>query len=125
MCTILLVEDNKNIRENTVELLKMEGYRVVTAKDGSDGFEKISELRPDLIICDIIMPNMDGYALLEKLGVCPDLKGIPLIFFSAKSEKSDIEKGMAAGARDFIVKPSEIRNLLLSVNRCLKTTREA
>ncbi len=120
MITIILVEDNIAIRENTVELLEMEGYRVITAIDGNDGFEKIAEHLPDLIICDILMPEMDGIALLGELGKHPHLKKIPLIFFSSQSEKSDIKKGLEAGARDFIVKPSDMTDLLLSIERCIE-----
>ncbi|RAJ11670.1 response regulator transcription factor [Arenibacter echinorum] len=119
MATILVVEDNRTILENTSELLEMEGYSVITASNGKDGFEKILKSLPDLIVCDIWMPEMDGFELLEKLGTYADLKNIPLIFFSARSEKKDIKKGLELGAYDFIVKPSDLSDLLISIKNCL------
>ncbi len=122
MVTILLVEDNIAIRENTVELLEMEGYGVITAVDGEDGFAKVVEHRPDLVVCDILMPEIDGLALLGKLGKYPDLKKIPLILFSSKSQKSDIKDGMDAGAKDYIVKPADMTDLVSAIKRCLENT---
>ena len=118
MPTILLIEDNKSISENTVEILEMEGYTVVTSNDGKKGFQKIIDLRPDLIICDILMPEMDGLELLAKLGLHTELKNIPLIFYSAKSEKKVINQGMDLGAYDYIVKPSDFSDLLASIRKC-------
>ena len=118
MPTILLIEDNKTISENTVEILEMEGYTVATANDGKKGFQKIIDLRPDLVICDILMPEMDGLELLAKLGLQTELKNIPLIFYSAKSEKKVINQGMDLGAYDYIVKPSDLSDLLTSIRKC-------
>ena len=119
MPTILLIEDDKTICENTMEILEIEGYTVVTANNGKKGFQKIKHLRPDLIICDILMPEMCGLELLAKLGSHPELKTIPLIFYSARSEKKDIKTGMDLGAYDYIVKPSDLKDLLASIQRCL------
>ncbi|MGY8916347.1 MAG: response regulator, partial [Flavobacteriales bacterium] len=79
--------------------------------------EKAIQFAPDLIVCDILMPEMDGFELLKKLGLHPKLKTIPLIFFSAKSERKDILKGLELGAYDYIVKPSELNDLISSINR--------
>lgn len=125
MPIILLIEDNITICENTKEFLDMEGYTVVTASNGHQGFQKIINLRPDLIICDILLPEMDGLALLAKLGVHTELKTIPLIFYSAKSEKKDIKVGMDLGAYDYIVKPSDLKDLLASVQKCLTAKKLA
>ncbi len=119
MPTIVLVEDNRTICENTSEILEMEGYTVITAKNGKEGFQKIKNILPDLIICDILMPIMNGLDLLTNLGRYPDLKNIPLIFYSAKSEKKDIQHGMDLGAFDYIVKPSDLSDLLASIRKCL------
>jgi DNA-binding response OmpR family regulator len=119
MPIILLIEDNRTICENTSEILEMEDYTVVTASDGRMGFQKIIDLLPDLIICDILMPEMNGLELLAKLKSHTDLKTIPFIFYSAKSEKKDIIKGMDLGAYDYIVKPSDLKDLLASVRKCL------
>ncbi|MBC8767335.1 response regulator [Arenibacter sp. F26102] len=119
MATILIVEDNSTILENTSELLEMEGYAVITATNGKEGFEKILKFLPDLIISDLWMPEMGGFELLKKLGSHPDLKNIPLIFFSARSEKKEIKKGIDLGAYDFIVKPSDLSDLLVSIKNCL------
>lgn len=119
MATILLIEDDSTIRENTAELLEMEGYTVIMAANGKIGLELMSKSKPDLIVCDILMPEMNGLELLEKLGLDAKLKTVPLIFFSAKSEKKDIFLGLEKGAFDYIVKPSDLDDLLASIKRCL------
>jgi DNA-binding response OmpR family regulator len=105
MIKVLLVEDNNDIRENTAEILELANYSVVTAINGKDGFEKAVKEKPDLIICDIMMPVLDGYGLLHLLVKNEELRGIPFIFLTAKSERSDQRKGMEMGADDFITKP--------------------
>ena len=92
MIKILIIEDDNAIRENTSELLELEGYSTLTASNGKIGLEKIKRHLPDLILCDLRMPEMDGFTVLKNLGQCTDMKRIPLIFFSAKSEKIDIKK---------------------------------
>lgn len=119
MPSILLIEDDQIICENTSEILEMEGYIVSTASNGKEGFQKIKTILPDLVICDILMPKMDGLDLLKKMGLHSELKNIPVIFFSAKSEKKDIQRGMDLGAYDYIVKPSDLNDLLASIRKCL------
>ena len=121
MPTIVLVEDNRTVCENTAEILEMEGYTVVTARNGKKGFQKIMELLPDLIICDILMPEMDGLELVAKLGLHSELKTIPVIFYSAKAEKKDIKEAMDLGAYDYIVKPSDLNDLLASIQKCMES----
>ena len=116
---ILIIEDDTYILNNTAELLEMEGYEVHTATDGIMGMEKILCFPPDLIICDILMPKMDGFTLLAKLGKHPDYKRIPFIFSSAKSEGTDIKMGLDSGASDYLVKPFDLDELLSVVERCL------
>jgi|TARA_R110002051_G_scaffold20354_1_gene55670 CheY-like chemotaxis protein len=117
MVSILIIDDCRAIRENTAELLELEGFHVLTASNGKDGFEKVIQFSPDLIVCDILMPEMDGFELLRRLGLHPKHKSTPLIFFSAKSEKKDILKGLNLGAYDYIVKPSELNDLISSIKR--------
>ncbi|MCG2462341.1 response regulator [Flavobacteriaceae bacterium F89] len=102
---ILLVEDDTVLRENTAELLELSGYEVRTAADGSKGIKKAKEYLPDVIVCDIMMPKIDGYGVLETLSQEPNTKSIPFIFLSAKTERRDIRKGMELGADDYITKP--------------------
>jgi DNA-binding response OmpR family regulator len=120
MATILIIEDDRTIRENTSEFLEMEGYSIQTAPNGKVGLSKMAHFTPDLIVCDLRMPEMDGLELLGRLGKHPDLKTIPVIFFSAKSEKRDIRAGMDLGAYDYIVKPSDLEDLLASIQKCLE-----
>jgi CheY-like chemotaxis protein len=119
MVSIMLIEDCADILESTAELLELEGYVVTTAKNGKEALVKIQRTPPNLIICDMLMPEMDGLTLLGILGLQPELKRIPFIFYSAKSEKSDIKIGLDAGAEDYLVKPCELQELLASIKKCL------
>ncbi|MGB5820742.1 MAG: response regulator [Saonia sp.] len=119
MTSVLLIEDHISILENTAELLELEGFHVVMANNGKVGLQKLADFVPDIIICDLLMPEMDGLTLLGTLGKHPDYKKIPFIFFSAKSEKTDIKLGLDAGADDYLVKPFEFEELLESIKKCL------
>ncbi|TLP81794.1 response regulator [Maribacter sp. ACAM166] len=119
MVSIVLIEDYADIRESTAEILELEGYQVTTAKNGKEGLDHILSSPPDLIICDMRMPEMDGLTLLGILGNSADLKRVPFIFFSAKSEKADINLGIEAGADEYLTKPFELQDLLGAVQRCL------
>lgn len=106
MKKILLIEDDKIIRESTAELLEfVEHYSVITAENGEVGIQKALKEMPDIIICDVMMPKTDGYQVLEKLAVHPKTQFIPFIFLSAKTERTDVRKGMNLGADDYITKP--------------------
>lgn len=124
MPTLLIIEDNRTILENTTELLEMEGYTVITANNGNKGFQMVLSHRPDLIICDVLMPEMGGLELLAKLGADSEHKMIPLIFFSAKSEQTDIKIGMDLGAYDYVVKPFRFELLLDSIRKCLNARKQ-
>ena len=115
MTTILLIEDNDVIRTNTAEILTLTGYAVQTAENGKVGVEKALEHRPDLVICDIMMPVLDGYGVLHIFNKNPQLSGIPFIFLSAKIERSDFRKGMDLGADDYLTKPFEESELLSAI----------
>src|SRR5688572_27603161 len=102
---ILLIEDNNEIRENTAEILELASYKVTTAENGKAGVEKALKDKPDLIICDIMMPVLDGYGVLHLVNKNPGLASVPFIFLTAKSERADYRKGMEMGADDYISKP--------------------
>jgi CRP-like cAMP-binding protein/DNA-binding NarL/FixJ family response regulator len=110
--TILLIEDNLEMRENTAEIMELANYNVITAVDGKDGVSKAKENTPDLIICDIMMPEMDGYGVLYILSKDPSTCAIPFVFLTAKAEKSEFRKGMNLGADDYVTKPFEEMELL-------------
>jgi CRP-like cAMP-binding protein/FixJ family two-component response regulator len=120
MKTILLIEDNADVRENTTEMLDLAGYQVITAMNGKEGVEKAKRHIPDLIICDIMMPELDGYGVLGQLNSNKETVSIPFIFLTAKSERSDMRKGMSQGADDYITKPFEEKELLDAVEARLK-----
>lgn len=117
---LLLIEDNIEIRENTAEILELAGYKVYTAENGKAGVEMALQQRPDLIICDIMMPVLDGYGVLHLLNKNPELTGIPFIFLTAKAERSDFRRGMEMGADDYITKPFSDIELLNAVESRLK-----
>jgi CheY-like chemotaxis protein len=119
MAKILIIENDPTILSNTAELLDLEGYQTETASNGKKGLEMINSSIPDLILCDLLMPEMDGFALLKHLGEHPDLKRIPFIFFSAKCDQPDVRLGLGSGADDYLTKPFELETLLESIEKCL------
>ena len=112
MKRILLVEDDDGIRENTSELLELANYIVLSAVNGAEGLNTALKEIPDLILCDILMPEIDGYHLLEILRQETCFKSTPFLFFTASAEKSDIQKGLNAGANDYIIKPYDADELI-------------
>jgi len=120
MNKILLIEDNNEIRENTAEILELAGYSVVTAANGKAGVELAQKETPDMIICDIMMPELDGYGVLHILSRKTDTAAIPFIFLTAKTEKSDIRRGMSMGADDYLTKPFDDTELLNAIEARLK-----
>lgn len=120
MKQILLIEDNAEIRENTAEILELAGYKVATAENGKIGIEQAIEIKPNLIICDIMMPVLDGYGVLHVLQKNDELRHIPFIFLSAKSERTDMRRGMEMGADDYITKPFTETELLSAIESRLK-----
>jgi CRP/FNR family transcriptional regulator, cyclic AMP receptor protein len=120
MNKILLIEDNHDVRENTAEILELANYQVITAENGKVGVEKALQNKPDLIICDIMMPVLDGYGVLHLINKNEELKNIPFIFLTAKSERGDFRRGMEMGADDYITKPFTDIELLNSIESRLK-----
>lgn len=120
MAKILLIEDNEELRENTAELLELSGYEVLTAPEGKTGVELASAEKPDLIICDVMMPELDGFGVLHILSKNKDTARIPFIFLTAKTDRSDFRKGMNLGADDYLTKPFEEIELLDAVESRIK-----
>jgi CRP/FNR family transcriptional regulator, polysaccharide utilization system transcription regulator len=120
MKTILLIEDNPDVRENTAEILELASYRVLQAENGKLGVEIAQKVKPDLIICDIMMPVLDGYGVIHLLNKTADTASIPFIFLTAKSERMDFRKGMELGADDYISKPFDDVELLKAVEGRIK-----
>lgn len=120
MKKILLIEDNTEIRENTGEILTLAGYEVATAENGKVGVDLAQKIKPDLIICDIMMPELDGYGVLHILSKHNDTSSIPFIFLTAKTEKVDIRKGMTLGADDYLTKPFDDTDLLNTIETRLR-----
>jgi DNA-binding response OmpR family regulator len=120
MKKILLIEDNVEVRENTSEILELAGYNVVTAPNGKVGVDLAQKETPDLIICDIMMPELDGYGVLHILTKKSETSGIPFIFLTAKTEKTDIRKGMNLGADDYLTKPFDDTDLLNAIEARLR-----
>ncbi len=124
MKKILLIEDNMEMRENTAEILELASYKVITAENGKEGVRLAQSEKPDLIICDIMMPELDGYGVLHMLSKTPELASIPFIFLTAKAEKSDHRKGMTMGADDYLTKPFDDIELLTAVEVRLKKSEQ-
>ncbi len=120
MAHILLIEDNENMRENTQEILSLAGHQVETASNGKEGVIKVQLNKPELIICDIMMPELDGYGVLHMLNRDPSTNHIPFIFLTAKADRSDVRKGMELGADDYVTKPFDDVELLAAVDTRLK-----
>lgn len=117
---ILLIEDNPEMRENTTEILELDGYVVYTAENGKEGVSLAEKEKPDLIICDIMMPVLDGYGVLHLLSKKEETAGIPFIFLTAKADRTDFRKGMEMGADDYLTKPFDDIELLSAVESRLK-----
>ncbi len=116
---ILIIEDNLEIRENFAEILELEGYTVFTASNGRLGAEKAFAEKPDLIFCDIMMPELDGYGVLYLLAKNKETMNIPFIYLSSRSEKDDIQKGFGLGATGYIIKPFSGNEVLAAVDKAL------
>ena len=120
MKSILVIDDNKDIRENTAEILDLAGYKTFTAENGKRGVDIALKEKPDVIVCDIMMPELDGYGVLHLLKKNTDTENIPFIFLTAKTERSDFRKGMEMGADDYISKPFDDIELLNAIEVRLK-----
>ena len=122
MKKILVIEDNEEVRENLEEILELYGYDVETAEDGKIGVEKAMINPPHLILCDVMMPKLDGYGVLNILSKKPETAGIPFVFLTAKADKEDFRRGMNLGADDYVTKPFYKDELLQVIETRLKKT---
>lgn len=112
---ILIIEDQAPMRRNVALMLELEGYKVCTAENGRVGVETARQQHPDLILCDVMMPELDGYGVVQTLRDDPDFENTPFIFLTARSEKSDVRIGMNFGADDYLTKPVVRDDLLAAV----------
>lgn len=119
MATLLVIEDEVPLRANLVRILSAEGYRVIAAADGDEGIRRVREGRPDLVICDILMPLVDGFGVLASLRSQPETAAIPFIFLTASADKEDLARGLRSGANEYVTKPFKIADLLAAVRRRL------
>ena len=117
---ILVIEDEFEIRNDLKESLLFNDYEVLTAENGFEGFEKIVKYNPDMIICDVMMPVMDGHELLSLISKNERIANIPFLFLTAKSDYEDIREGMELGADDYLVKPFDYNTLLKALNTRLE-----
>ncbi len=120
---LLLIEDDTQIRDNVQELLTLSGFRVATAGNGREGITQALLVHPDLILCDIMMPNVNGYQVLKAIRDIRSLATVPFVFLTAKADPLDMRQGMLLGADDYLTKPFTIDGLLKSIETRLQ--REA
>ena len=116
MKKIVLIDDNLDVLHTTKEILELANFEVRIADNGIDGVSLVKSMIPDLIICDIMMPDLDGYGVLRILSTHPETSDIPFIFLTAKTERADMRKGMTMGADDYITKPFEESELLDAID---------
>lgn len=121
---ILVIEDNVDVRENLTEILELAGYETIEAENGKIGVKKALENKPDLILCDVMMPELDGFGVLKILNRSTELMHIPFMFLTAKAEKTDFRKGMGLGADDYITKPYDDVELLETIEFRLKKSKK-
>ncbi|MBD2294357.1 response regulator [Anabaena sphaerica FACHB-251] len=112
MNKILIIEDDAQIRDNIQQILDLEGFSTITAEDGWHGLQMAEQHQPDMIICDLMMPHLDGYGLIKALRQKPGTAAIPFIFITAKSERADLRRAMELGADDYLTKPFQVDEFL-------------
>ncbi len=117
MTKVLIVEDDPMLRNNISDVLELSGFEVVSAADGAQGVRVARAQLPDVIVCDVRMPGLDGYGVLRALQQDPATAAIPLIFLTAKAENADRRAGLEAGAAGYITKPFAIAELVEAVTR--------
>ncbi|TDG36629.1 response regulator [Pedobacter changchengzhani] len=121
---VLIIEDNDDIRESTAEVLDLAGYETFTAKHGKIGVDMATKHLPDVILCDIMMPELDGYGVLYLLHKNPATANIPFIFITAKTERADMRKGMEMGADDYLTKPFDDVELFKAIESRFKKKQQ-
>lgn len=125
MKTILIIEDEPEMRRNLATILRLEKFQPLVAENGAVGVEAALREKPDLILCDVMMPELDGYGVLRELRSHPDTEATPFIFLTARGEKPDIRNGMNLGADDYLTKPVAKADLLAAIGSRLKRAEQA
>lgn len=123
MQKILVIEDDILVRENVQTILELENFEVFTAGTGEEAIQKINSNKLDLILCDVMLPDMEGFDILDRISKKENVKNIPFIFLTARSEMQDLRKGMNLGADDYITKPFHINELLKVINIRLEKSK--
>jgi DNA-binding response OmpR family regulator len=116
---ILLVDDSETILQMERMILQQDRYEVVTARDGQEGVTKALELKPDLILMDVIMPGLDGFAAVRRLREHPDTSRVPIVMVTSKAEAESMETGYESGCSDYIIKPIDRMELVAKVKNLL------
>lgn len=124
MKTILVIEDEPEMCRNMVTILGLEGYQTLQAANGRQGVQLARRRLPDLILCDVMMPELDGHGVLSELRATPETVAIPFIFLTAKGEKADVRQGMNLGADDYLTKPVDADELLAAIRTRLERHSE-
>lgn len=120
MSTILIIEDETSLREELLFMLKMEGFEVFGAENGVVGVEMAQQHKPDLILCDIMMPELDGLGVLQALRANVDTQNIPIVFISARTLKKDQQEALDLGGSAYITKPFTAEKLLDAIDQALE-----
>jgi DNA-binding NarL/FixJ family response regulator len=124
MKKILVIEDEPEMRRNLLTILKLEKFQTAGAANGRDGLDAVKKEKPDLILCDVMMPELDGHGVLDALRKSEDTASIPFIFLTAKGEKEDLRNGMNLGADDYLTKPVARLDLLEAINARLRRSEQ-
>lgn len=124
MTKILIIEDEPAMRANLEDILELEGFLPILAANGKQGVRLAREQQPDLILCDVLMPDMDGHAVLEELRQESSTMRIPFVFLTAKGERGDVREGMELGADDYLIKPVRVDELLRAIDSRLERRRQ-
>lgn len=123
MKKILIIEDSEVIRETTAEYLEDEGYEVLRAENGVIGVAKAIKNLPDMILCDIIMPQLDGYGVYKELQANENTAKLPFMFLTGKSDKKEIEECLKLGVKDYLLKPFDYMDLLMKIEKKFKAVK--
>jgi DNA-binding NarL/FixJ family response regulator len=124
MKKILVIEDEPEMRRNITTLLRYHGYEPIPAENGRQGVEAARREKPDLILCDVMMPELDGFGVLQKVQASIRLSRIPFIFLTAKGEKDDLRSGMNLGADDYLTKPVANDDLVRAIEARLRRAEQ-
>lgn len=124
MTKILIIEDEPAMRANLEDILELEGFLPLLAANGREGIRLAREQQPDLVLCDILMPDINGYAVLEALRAEPATVRIPFVFLTAKGARAELREGMEMGADDYLIKPVRVEELLRAINTRLERRRQ-